>query len=435
MPQHTKMMIGFAVGLGGGMLAHFLTGGDAPWLNLLMTYLTGPVGQIFLRLLFMLVIPLIFSALVTGVAAMGDARFLGRVGWRMAGFTMVSTGAAVTLGMVLVNVFKPGSGFDPELAATLVAGAGDRVAEIVQQGREAPTGLEILIHVVPTNVIAAASSNDLLGVMFFALLFGLGLVLTDTPASRQVLRFTEGVLDVSMTLINMVIKTAPYAVACLVFNLSAQFGWELLIRLGSFVGVTLLAMSIHFFVVYPMLIRFGAGRSPIPFMKQSEEALLMAFSTASSSASLPTTLRVAEQKLRFPGKIARFVITVGATANQNGTALFEGITVLFLAQFFGVDLSFGQQVLVMIICVMGGIGTAGVPAGSLPVIAMICGMFGIPPEGIGIILGVDRFLDMCRTMVNVAGDLVATGVITRGIPADDSDIDPSTMAMQSTELT
>lgn len=410
------MLIGFAVGLGGGMLAHFLTGGDAPWLHLLMKYLTGPVGQLFLRSLFMLVMPLVFSALVMGIAAMGDIHSMGKVGGKMALFTVFFTGTAVTLGMVLVNIFRPGDGFDPALADTLIAGSADRVAQIVQAGKAAPTGLEIFLGIVPTNVIGAAASNDILGVMFFALVFGLGLVITNTPATARVLEVVDGILDVSMTLINLVIRTAPYAVACLVFNLSAQFGWELLIRLASFVGVTLLAMSIHFFVVYPLLVKFLAKRPPLAFFRGSEEALLLAFSTASSSATLPTTLRVAEQNLKLPERISRFVVTVGATANQNGTALFEGITVLFLAQFYGIDLSFAQQVMVMIVCVLGGIGTAGVPAGSLPVIAMICGMFGIPPEGIGIILGVDRFLDMCRTTVNVGGDLVATAVIARGEP-------------------
>lgn len=398
------------------MLAHFLTGGDAPWLRLLMSYGTGPVGQLFLRSLFMLVMPLVFSALVMGIAAMGDVRSMGKVGAKMAAFTVVFTGSAVTLGMVLVNVFRPGDGFDTDLAKTLIAGSSDRVAEILQASQTAPSGMEIFLGIVPTNVIGSAASNDILGVMFFALVFGLGLVVTNTPATARVLEVVDGILDVSMTLINLVIRTAPYAVACLVFNLSAQFGWELLVRLASFVGVTLLAMSIHFFVVYPLLLKFGAGRSPARFFKQSEEALLLAFSTSSSSATLPTTLRVAEQNLKLPERITRFVVTVGATANQNGTALFEGITVLFLAQFYQIDLSFAQQVLVMIVCVLGGIGTAGVPAGSLPVIAMICGMFGIPPEGIGIILGVDRFLDMCRTTVNVAGDLVATAVISRGDP-------------------
>lgn len=198
------------------------------------------------------------------------------------------------------------------------------------------------------------------------------------------------------------------------FNLAALFGWDLLVRLGAYVGVVLLALSIQMFMVYPVIIKLFAGMSPTHFLRSVQEAMLMAFSTASSNATLPTAIRVAELKLMLPPHIGRFVLTIGATANQNGTAMFEGITVLFLAQFFGVNLSFVQQTTVLLVCIMGGIGTAGVPAGSLPVVALILGMVGVPPEGIGLVLGVDRFLDMCRTTLNVTGDLVAAAVVSRG---------------------
>jgi len=208
-------------------------------------------------------------------------------------------------------------------------------------------------------------------------------------------------------------------VACLVFNLAAAFGWDLLTKLAGYVGVALLAMSIHFFIVYSLSVRWLGGMSPIAFFRGSQEAIVMAFSTASSNATLPTALKVADEELKLPRKVARFVLTVGATANQNGTALFEGVTVLFLAQFFNIDLSLTQQVVVMLVCILGGVGTAGVPAGSLPVIAMICGMVGVPAEGIGLILGVDRLLDMCRTTLNVTGDLAAAVVVSNG--SGDSD--------------
>ena len=217
----------------------------------------------------------------------------------------------------------------------------------------------------------------------------------------------------SMTLIGLVIRLAPYAVFCFMFNLAALFGWDLLNSLGKYVGVVVLALAIHLFVVYSLMLKFLGGWSPAKFFRASQEAMVMAFSTASSNATLPVSLRVAEEKLHLPPKISRFVLTVGATANQNGTALFEGVTVLFLAQFFGVDLSLTQQITVMFVCILGGIGTAGVPAGSLPVVALICGMVGVPPEGIGLILGVDRFLDMCRTTLNVTGDLMLAAVVSK----------------------
>jgi Na+/H+-dicarboxylate symporter len=239
-------------------------------------------------------------------------------------------------------------------------------------------------------------------------------VLTRSEAASTLKRGIEGLFDVSMTLIGLVIKLAPYAVFCLMFNLVAQFGWDLLVRLGAFVLVVLLALALHQFVVYSLAIWLIAKRSPLIFFRDVQEAMLMAFSTASSNATLPTALRVADEKLQLPKRVSRFVLTVGATANQNGTALFEGVTVLFLAQYFGIDLSLGQQVTVMFVCILGGIGTAGVPSGSLPVIALICAMVGVPPAGIGLVLGVNHFLDMCRTTVNVTGDLAIAAMVSRG---------------------
>lgn len=418
-PLHTQMAIGFAAGLIGGLVVHFFAA-DARWLELFTTYVTQPVGQVFLRLLFMLVIPLLFSALVMGVAEMGDIRSLGRVGWKTLAYTVVVSSIAVALGMFMVNVFHPGGGVDPAMAQRLLEEGAGRVQGIVDGARTSAGGMQLLVQIVPDNVFRAAASNDILAVMFFALMFGIGLVLTHTPGATQVKSVVEGLFDISMTLINLVIRFAPWAVACLVFNLAALFGWDLLIRLGAYVAVVVGALAIHQFVVFSLVLKVAGGISPRFFFRGIQEAMVMAFSTASSNATLPTALKVAEEGLKLPRKVSRFVLTIGATANQNGTALFEGVTVLFLAQFFGVDLSLTQQFVVMLVCILGGIGTAGVPAGSLPVIAMICGMVGVPPEGIGIILGVDRFLDMCRTTLNVSGDLVAAVVVSRGEKDDDA---------------
>jgi DAACS family dicarboxylate/amino acid:cation (Na+ or H+) symporter len=429
LPLHTQMAIGFAVGLIGGLVVHFFAA-DAQWLKLLTTYVTQPAGQVFLRLLFMLVIPLLFSALVMGVAEMGDIRSLGRVGWKALVYTVIVSSIAVALGMIMVNVFNPGGGVDPELANRLLEEGAGRAQGIVDSARTSGTGMQLLVQIVPDNVFRAAASNDILAVMFFALMFGIGLVLTNTPGAARVKGVVQGLFDIAMTLINLVIRFAPWAVACLVFNLAALFGWELLIRLGAYVAVVVGALAIHQFVVYPLVLRVAGGMSPRVFFRSIQEAMVMAFSTASSNATLPTALKVAEEELKLPRKVSRFVLTIGATANQNGTALFEGVTVLFLAQFFGVDLSLTQQFVVMLVCILGGIGTAGVPAGSLPVIAMICGMVGVPPEGIGIILGVDRFLDMCRTTLNVSGDLVAAVVVSRG----ESDEEPIHVDMDGNRL-
>jgi DAACS family dicarboxylate/amino acid:cation (Na+ or H+) symporter len=422
-PLHLWMLIGFVVGLVGGLIAHYAAGGsagagDAEWLRILTTYVTGPIGQIFLRLLFMLVLPLLFAALVTGVAEMGDITALGRTGWKTLLFTVAVSAVAVVIGLLLVNLLRPGDGVDPDVARRLLAEGAGGARSIVESAPPSLAGPDFFLEMIPRNVVQAAAENQILAVMVFALFFGVGLVLTKSPATDRLQQTIEGLLEVVMKLIGLVIRIAPIAVACLMFNLAALFGWELLERLGAYVGVVLLALAIHFIVVYSLAVRFLGNLSPLTFFRAVQPAILVAFSTASSNATLPTALQVAEERLFLPRRISRFVLTVGATANQNGTALFEGVTVLFLAQFFGVDLTLGQQLVVMLVCILGGIGTAGVPAGSLPVVALILGMVGVPPEGIGLILGVDRLLDMCRTTLNVTGDLVAAVVVSRGEPRD-----------------
>jgi DAACS family dicarboxylate/amino acid:cation (Na+ or H+) symporter len=416
MPLHWKIAIGFVAGLVLGLVVHYAVGNDAPWVQTLTKYVTQPFGTLFLSLIFMLIVPLLFSALVVGVSEMGDIRALGRIGWRTLGYTVLLSGVAVLLGLVMVNVFRPGAGVDPVQAQRLLAEGAERAQAIVQDSAAQPRGIDMLLGIVPQNVIGAASDNaSILALMFFALMFGVGLVLSrETPAIATLKRGIEGLFEVSMTLIGLVIRLAPYAVFCFMFNLAALFGWDLVFRLGAYVLVVVGALAIHLFVVYPLALKFIGAYSPLRFFRGVQEAMLMAFSTASSNATLPTSLRIADTELRLPRRISRFVLTIGATANQNGTALFEGVTVLFLAQFFGVELSIGQQVMVMLVCILGGIGTAGVPSGSLPVVALICAMVGVPAEGIGLVLGVNHLLDMCRTTVNVTGDLGIAALVSKG---------------------
>ena len=408
-----QMLIGFLVGLVAGLIAYVAAPG-AEWVEVVTTYITGPIGQIFLRLLFMLVIPLLFAALVIGISEMGEIAALKRVGVKTIVYTVLVSTVAVLVSLAVVNALRPGDGIDPALAQSLLDDAREGASAIVERSGETPTGVSAFLNIIPSNIVTAAADNDILAVMFFALFFGIGLVLVQSGPALQLKSAIEGLFEVTMRLIGIVIRLAPIAIACFMFNLSAVFGWDLLVRLGAYAGVVLLALGLQMFVVFPLLLKFIAGKSPLAFFREVQEAMVVAFSTASSNATLPTALRVAETNLRLPPKISRFVLTIGATANQNGTAMFEGVTVLFLAQFFGVELTLMQQFTVMIVCILGGIGTAGVPAGSLPVIALILGMVGVPPEGIGLVLGVDRFLDMCRTVLNVTGDLVAAQVISTG---------------------
>ncbi|HYD11837.1 MAG TPA: dicarboxylate/amino acid:cation symporter [Allosphingosinicella sp.] len=408
-----KMLIGFLIGLTAGLIVHW-TQADAPWIDWLRTYVTGPVGQVFLRLLFMLVIPLLFSALVIGVAEMGDVRALKRIGLKTLFFTIGLSAVAVILALAITNLIRPGTGVDPALAQQMLADSRGNAGAIISGAAERPQGIAAFLNIIPSNVVTAAADNDILAVMFFALFFGIGLLLVNTPAANKLQDVVQGVFDVTMKLIGIVIRLAPLAIACFMFNLAAVFGWELLVRLGAYVLTVLLALGIHMFIVYPLALKFLAGMSPMRFFRDVQEAMVMAFSTASSNATLPTAIRVAENNLKLPRRVSRFVLTIGATANQNGTAIFEGVTVLFLAQIFSMELTIWQQLSVLLICILGGIGTAGVPAGSLPVVALILGLIGIPPEAIGLVLGVDRLLDMCRTTLNVTGDLTAAVVISRG---------------------
>jgi DAACS family dicarboxylate/amino acid:cation (Na+ or H+) symporter len=372
----------------------------------------------------------LFSAIVVGVAEMGDLSSLGRVGWKTLLMTIVISTIAVLIGLGLVNALRPGDGVDAALAQQLLTQYAEGAQGIVQNAPAEVNIGQFFLDLVPRNVFGAAANNQILPFMVFSVFFGIGLVMVKSRATDQLQLAITGIFEVMMRLLRVVISLAPIAIACLMFNLAALFGWDLLARLAAFVGVAVGAMALHMFVVYPIIVMLFAGKNPLAFFGQVRDPMVVAFSTASSNATLPISLRAAETELKLPRKISRFVLTVGATANQNGTALFEGVTVLFLAQFFGVDLTLQQQIVVMLVCILGGIGTAGVPAGSLPVVAMILAMVGVPAEGIGLILGVDRFLDMCRTTLNVTGDLVIATVVSRG-ETDPADAPPEPVAPAS----
>jgi len=402
MPAPRAMLVAIVAGSVAGLLANAF-GAGAPWLEWILANLAQPVGQIFLRLLFMLVVPVLFAALVVGVASL-ELEELGRMGLRMLGYTVAVSTIAVLIGMVLVEVIGPGRG------------ASDALRELARQGTSVKPGNATfsLVGIVPSNPVKAAADGDMIGLIFFSLFFGIGLALVRTEATARLREAIEGLYEVSMKLIALVLRVAPVGVAALLFSMTARLGADVLRQLAAYVGVVLAGLALQMFVVYPLSVRFLGGMRPREFFRGSRVAMVTAFSTASSSATLPTALRVAEEELHLPPAVSRFVLTAGSAMNQNGTALFEGVTVLFLAQLFGVPLDLGQQLGVMGICILAGIGTAGVPAGSIPVVAMILQMYGIPLEGLGLILGVDRFLDMARTTVNVTGDLAAAVYVARG---------------------
>ena len=421
MKLHVKLLIALVLGIVCGTLLHSRP--DATWLVAFNTHVLQPIGQIFLRLIFMIVVPMVFSALVLGVCELGRRHGLGRVAGKTFLFTLVTSALSVLIGLTLVNTLKPGRGF--QIDAQLVTEQSTAVQTIESAAASSKPLSQIIVELVPRNPIDSAVKaldGEMLPFMVFSLMFGFGLsfVTRKSEGSGTLVAVLEQVFAVCMNIVDFAMKLAPFAVFAIIFNTAFRFGYEVFASLFFYVATVVTGLLIQQFVVYSLLLRTVAGRSPLRFFAACREVYLYAFSTASSNATLPLALDTADEKLKLPPNIARFVLTVGSTANQNGTALFEGITVLFLAQVYGVDLTTAQQLQVMVMSIVAGIGTAGVPGGSLPLVMIVVQSVGIPVEGMGLILGVDRFLDMCRTTVNVSGDLVIAALVSGRQKAADS---------------
>ena len=420
-PLHTKILAGLALGVIAGVAVNKLLGGDHPTVVWIVDNITQPVGQLFLRLLLMIVVPLVFSSLVVGIAGIGDIRKLGRVGLKSFGYCLVISAISAVIGITLANAIKPGKRIDPNTSAALQQRYANDATKSVEAAKQASTAtpkplMSVVETIIPKNPFFAVSGKEdpnMLHLMFFALVIGIAITLLPVTVTAPVLRVLEGIYEITAKIIEMIMKFAPYAVACLLFNNTARFGLDLLQALAWFVATVLFGLALHMFGVYSLSVYFLSRIAPLEFFRRIKTVMLTAFSTSSSNATLPTALRVSEQNLGVPQEINSFVLTVGATANQNGTALYEGVTVLFLAQLAGVDLTLGQQLMVVYLAILGGIGTAGVPSGSIPFIIGVLVTIGVNPALIAIILGVDRILDMCRTTLNVTGDITAATYVAR----------------------
>ncbi|NUQ62636.1 MAG: dicarboxylate/amino acid:cation symporter [Pirellulales bacterium] len=433
---HWKIVIGLVLGAALGTACHvYFRVPEAPgWedardadgnrvddrLDWVAANVADPLGRIFLRLILMVVLPLVFSALALAVVELGDLRHLGRVGgWTLA-FTVLLSLIAVVIGVTLVNTIRPGYRLAEEKREALSAQYSKGAEETIQKARQAKPLKDTLLDIIPENPLqemvgaldGTSKGNGMLAVMFFALAFGLAMAAIGEKAAALT-GVLQGLFDVAMAIIGFAMRLAPFGVACLIFAMTARLGGELLTTLAWFLGVTVAGFALQLFVVYPLFLLVVARRNPLEFFRGASDAMLMAFGTSSSNATLPTALRVAEEDLKLPPAVSRFVLTVGATGNQNGTGLYEGVVVLFLAQVFGVDLTVTQQVIVVLMAVLGGVGTAGVPGGSIPMIVIILQAIGVPGESIAIILGIDRILDMCRTVLNVTGDLALAASVAR----------------------
>lgn len=428
MQLHTKILLGLVVGGVAGIAANLTLGGDHALVEGVNYYLAGPIGQIFLRMLFMIVIPLVFASIALGVAGLGDLRQVGRIGAKTLGFFLASTALSVIVGLTIVHVIRPGSRITPEVRTELLGTYGSDAASSIEAAGGVNFGMETLVNIVTRNPVRSAVELDLLGIIFFGIVFGAAITMILPERAKVMMGWLEALNDIVLKIVDMAMRIAPYGVAGLIFGVTSRFGFSLLVPLSFYITVVLSALLIHAVVNYSWILRLLVGVSPLKFFSRVRAPIITAFSTSSSSGTLPTSIATAEQNLGIPSQIAGFVLPLGATMNMNGTSLFEGVTVIFLAQVFGVDLTIGQQAVVMLMCVITAIGAAGVPGGSLPLLVGILAMLGVPAEGIALILGVDRILDMSRTTVNVLGDLVATAFIGRTegvwnasmIPPDDS---------------
>ena len=407
MKLHTKILLGLVVGLALGITANLTVGTDNPVVERINAWVAVPVGQIFLRMLFMVVMPLVFASIALGVAGVGDIRKAGRIGGKAIGYFFVTTALACTLGLVVVNLMRPWERVTPETRAELMVSFAGDAASRVETSEQQRFGVQTFINIVPRNPIDAAARTDLLGVIFFGLAFGAALTVIPAAAAKPMIGWLEALNAVVTAIIHFAMLLAPYGVAALIFTVSSEFGFELMFAVAAFVVTVLIALLAHVLLTLSAIIRFLIRMSPLMFFSRIRAALVTAFSTSSSAATLPTALDVAQEQLGVPQRIAGFVLPIGSTMCMNGTAIFEGITVIFLAEIFGVDLSIGQMAAVMLMCVVTAIGAAGVPGGSIPLLVGVLTMFGVPGEGIAIVLGIDRLLDMSRTTVNVCSDLTA----------------------------
>jgi Na+/H+-dicarboxylate symporter len=419
-----RILLGLLIGAVAGA-ATLLIGSAAPVVlegaRKFTTLVLDPLGQVFLRMLFFVVIPLVFASLAMGVAQLDRLGQLGPLAGRTFLLFFLNMSIAVAFGLVIMNVVGPGESLTPETRASLMEEYGGTAAQHVQRGAEQPalTPMTIVEMFMPRNLFGAFVGNnrgtlgDVLPLILFAILVGAAAIRMGGER-REKLRTGLGIVNDLMTgIVHFALVLAPFAVPALIYSVIVKIGWDIVVALGLFVLCCVAVMLLHLFGTMSIWVRLLARRRLGEFWRQLRPVLVTAFSTSSSAATLPTALAVAQDQLKIRAPVAGFVLPLGTTMNMAGTALYEGCVVLFVAQVFGIDLSMAQQLTLLFLAVLSAVAVAAIPGGSLPLIAGLLAAFGIPPEGIGIILGVDRILDMTRTMVNVGSDVVTATVVDR----------------------
>jgi len=389
-----SMLLG---GIAGGLL-NFL--GTPEWSQIwLIDGAFRVVGQVFISLLKMLVVPLVFVSLICGVSSLADPKMLGRVGGKAIVLYLFTTGIAVTLALTAAVVFQPGIGVNP-------------VNLVEKEIAEVTPFTQVLIDIVPNNPVAAMADAKMLPIIVFAVLLGLAITLSG-EAGKRISSWFQDFNTVIMRLVAIVMNVAPYGVFALIANMAATSNGDDFLAVGKYIVLVIAVLLFHALIVYPSLLVFLTRLNPRMFLYKMRAAMMFAFSTASSNATIPVTLESVEKRVGVSNKIASFTVPLGATINMDGTAIMQGIATGFIAQFYGIDLSISQYLMVVIMVIMASIGTAGVPSVGLVLLAGVLAQVGLPEEGIALILGVDRLLDMIRTAVNITGDATVTTIVAK----------------------
>jgi len=395
---HTKIFIGLILGVVVGLVF-----GEK-------ALIIEPVGTIFLRLITMIVVPLVLVSLMLGTASLGDIRKLGRIGIKTIVYFMITTMIAISIGLFLANIVKPGTGLNEEVKAELYKSYESKAQVSIQSMEEKPSLKDILINIVPTNPVKALIEGNMLQVIFLGLLFGLILTLIKKEKSDMLIKFLDGVNDAIIQVVHIAMKLAPYGVLALIAAVIGQYGVNILVTLLKYSLVVVGGLVIYTFSVNSLSLSLLGRMNPLLFFKAVKEAMIIAFSTSSSNAALPVSLECVEH-IGVSREYSSFVIPLGATINMDGTALYQGVAAVFIAQIYGIPLAITDQITIVFMATLASVGAAGVPAAGIITLAMVLTQIGIPLEGIALILGVDRFLDMCRTTTNIIGDMACSVVI------------------------
>ena len=396
---HTKILIGLLVGIPLGLIL----GPRAEAIK--------PIGDLFIRLIWMIVVPLVFASIFVGTASLGDIRKLGRIGAKTLSYYLITTAIAITVGLVLAGIFKPGEGLNETTKAQLLESYQGEAMKNLEIASKRPSIIDTLIDIVPKNPFESLTAGDMLQIIFFAIMFGIAVTMIPGGKGKILVDFFDAVSDGMTQLVHIVMKFAPIGVCALIAAVVGQFGAQILLSLIKYAVIVLAGLAIHMGTIYSLAVWAFARMNPLFFFRGMRPAQLIAFTTSSSNATLPVNIQCAEENLGVPKDIASFVLPLGATINMDGTALYQGVAAVFIAQVYGIPLTIIDQLTIVLMATLASIGTAGVPSVGIITLTMVLRTVGLPLEGIALILGVDRILDMCRTIVNITGDASAAVIV------------------------